>query len=73
MDNNKEFKKLLNNLPDSEYVGLGNPGAQILFIGKEAGTEIGTEIYHGSVKSWKDMTFNYAERFKPEEAKLRNL
>lgn len=70
MENNK-FDELLKNLSENEYVGLGNPYSKILFIGKEAGAEIGTEIYHGSVKAWKEKN-NYAKRFL-SESNLRNL
>lgn len=73
MNYNKKFKELLDILPENEIVGLGNPNSKILFIGKEPGTEIDTEIYHGNVKSWKEMTFNYAKRFIPKEPNLRNL
>jgi|GEM_PF-833666 len=78
MNYNKKFKELLDTLPENEIVGLGNPNSKILFIGKEPGTEIDTEIYHGSVKSWKEMKHNYAKRFvpdpkNPKESKLRHL
>lgn len=70
---NKNFEELLETLPKNEYVGLGNPNAKILFIGKEAGIEIGTEIFHGNTKSWKDKEFDYSKRFIPQEPNLRNL
>lgn len=73
MEYNKNFEVLLETLPDNEYVGLGNPNAKILFIGKEAGIDIGSEIFHGNTKSWKDNVFNYSKRFIPEEPNLRNL
>ncbi len=73
MQNKKQlFNNLLDELKDKDYIGLGNPNAKILFIGKEAGAEIGTEIYHGSVKSWKDNNTKYYERYSAEN-NLRNL
>lgn len=57
--NNENFEQLLNQLSDNDYIGLGCINAKILFIGKEAGEEIGTEIHHGSFKSWKEGN-NYA-------------
>lgn len=71
MEQNEHLEKLLNLLHDDDYIGLGNPNAKILFIGKEAGTKIGTKIFHGSVKSWKEKN-NYHERY-PAENNLRNL
>lgn len=73
MEFNKNFEELLETLPDKEYVGLGNPNAKILFIGKEAGIEIGTEIFHGNIKSWKVKEFDYSKRYIPTEPNLRNL
>jgi hypothetical protein len=73
MEYNKSFELLLETLPDNEYIGLGNPNAKILFIGKEAGIAIGTEIFHGNTKSWKDKVFDYSKRDIPTEPHLRNL
>lgn len=73
MEYNKNFEELLETLPDNEYIGLGNPNSKILFIGKEAGTEIGTEIFHGNAKSWKVKEFDYSKRYIPSEPNLRNL
>ena len=73
MEYNKNFKELLETLPDSEYVGLGNPNSKILFIGKEAGSEIGVEICHGNAKSWKNKEFDYSKRYIPSEPNMRNL
>jgi len=72
MDINENFKKLLEKLDSDDYVGLGNPNSKILFIGKEAGTNIDEEIFHGSAKSW--ITGNdYSLRYEPTETKIRNL
>lgn len=73
MKKNKNFEEILNTINENQYIGLGNPNAKILFIGKEAGTEIQTKIYHGSVKSWKEKEFNYFKKYIPKEKKLRNL
>ncbi len=67
------LEELLQRISENQYVGLGNPNAKILFIGKEAGAEIEEEIYHGSVKSWREKKFNYSERYTPKEEKIRNL
>ena len=73
MKENQYFEDILNTINENQYIGLGYPNAKILFIGKEAGTEIETKIYHGSVKSWKEKEFNYFEKYIPKEKKLRNL
>jgi hypothetical protein len=73
MTSNLLFENLLNEIDEKQYIGLGNPNAKILFIGKEAGTEIKTEIFHGGVKSWKEKEFDYSKRYIPEDKKFRNL
>lgn len=73
MKENLYLEELLQTISEKQYIGLGNPNAKILFIGKEAGAEIEEEIFHGSVKSWKEKAFNYSERYIPKEAKIRNL
>lgn len=73
MKQNKHFEELLNSTHYNQYIGLGNPNAKMLFIGKEAGAEIGTEMFHGSAKSWKEKEFKYYKRYVPVEKKLRNL
>ncbi len=42
-------------------------------MGKEAGAKIGTKIFRGSAKFWKEKEFKYYKRYVPEEKKLRNL
>lgn len=69
----KHFEELLSKLPAKDYIGLGNPQAKILFIGKEPGVEIETQIYHGSTESWKDRKNDYSKRYIPTESNLRNL
>lgn len=73
MKENLNLEELLQTIPENQYIGLGNPNAKILFIGKEAGAEIETEMFHGSAKSWKEKEFNYSEKYVPKETKIRNL
>ncbi len=70
---NKLLDDLLLSIPENQYIGLGNPNSKILFIGKEAGAEIETEMFHGNAKSWKEKDFNYSEKYVPKETKFRNL
>ena len=72
MKHTNEFKKLIDeNINDEQYIGLGNPNAKILFVGKEAGLEIGTKLIDGSAKSWKEHN-DYSIRYFPVEEKLKN-
>lgn len=73
MKENTFLEELLKTIPENQYIGLGNPNSKILFIGKEAGAPIETEMFHGSTKSWKEKEFNYAEKYIPKEIKIRNL
>ncbi|UPQ78967.1 hypothetical protein M0M57_15275 [Flavobacterium azooxidireducens] len=73
MKENKCFEELLENISEKQYIGLGNPNAKILFIGKEAGADSELEMFHGSFKSWKEKKFNYSARYIPNEVKNRNL
>ncbi len=67
----KEFNSLIDqSIEHKQYVGLGNPNAKILFVGKEAGLEIGTEMFHGSAESCKEN--DYSLRYIPEEKKIRS-
>jgi hypothetical protein len=70
---NVYFNELKEKLPENYYLGLGNPDSSILVISKEAGEEIGTESYHGTVKNWNETVYNYTKKFTPEDAKLLNL
>ncbi len=70
---NSEFENLLQRIDEEQYIGLGNPNAKILFIGKEAGLGIGTNNYHGSVKSWKNKEFDYSKGYIPDSKHIRNL
>ncbi|MFH6998885.1 hypothetical protein ACHRVZ_13185 [Flavobacterium sp. FlaQc-57] len=73
MTENIYLEELLKKIPKNQYIGLGNPNAKILFIGKEAGAEIETEIFHGSARSWKEKEINYSEKYIPNDPKIRNL
>lgn len=68
---NQRFIRLLDNIDNHEYVGLGNPDSNILFVGKEAAIDI--EInddfqkikeklkrLHGSKINWKSNNFDYS-------------
>lgn len=70
---NNYLEELLQELPEKEYIGLGNPNAKILFIGKEAGADSEVEMFHGNVKSWKEKEFDYSKKYIPEETKIKNL
>ena len=70
---NSEFENFLQKIDEEQYIGLGNPNAKILFIGKEAGLGIGTNIYHGTVKSWKNKEFDYSKGYIPDSKHLRNF
>lgn len=68
------FQELLENIPDNQYIGLGNPNAKILFIGKEAGIDSSIENEHGNPKSWKEKKKDYSEKYIPEKgSNIRNL
>ena len=63
-----DFQELIQTSIDNEqYVGLGNPNAKILFVGKEAGIPIGKTIIHGSGKSWEEKKIDYSERFMAKD------
>lgn len=72
MNYTKEFKELIDtSIENNQYVGLGNPNAKILIVGKEAGMPIGEAITHGSGNSWKNSKIDYSKRFMPED-KIKN-
>ncbi len=71
MNYSNEFHRLIEDCKQNkQYVGLGNPNAKILFIGKETGVDIGTQLYHGMGESWLEKKFDYSSRFRPTEAQL---
>lgn len=75
---NKKFNQLLDNIEDHEYVGLGNPNSNILFVGKEAAIDLEInddfqnikeklKTLHGSKIKWKSNNFDYSHN--PAELK----
>lgn len=71
MKHNENFEQLLNKLDETDYIGLGNPNAKILFIGKEPKGELGSELEHGCVKHWNS-GIDYSRRYEPGK-ELRHL
>src|SRR6056297_3684546 len=72
MNYTAEFERLLDNcIQNNQYVGLGNPNAKILFVGKEAGANVDTELYLGMGQSWKNKELDYSTRYIPCK-KLKN-
>ncbi|WP_316784985.1 hypothetical protein [Pedobacter frigiditerrae] len=72
MHYSKEFNELIETSIESyQYIGLGNPNAKILIVGKEAGSPIGVESTHGGGTAWKNKV-DYSTRFKPIEDNLRS-
>lgn len=68
-----EFQKLIDSSEqNNQYVGLGNPDAKILFIGKEAGIKDSSELYHGMWQSWKSKECDYSKRHIPVDEKIQN-
>ncbi len=70
----KEFQEFLVELSDDEYVGLGNPDAKILFVGKEAANNSG----EGTKEKYMEGSNDYSKSFVPNsnilsERNLRNL
>ncbi len=73
---NKDFQNFLEELKDDEYVGLGNPNAKILFVGKEAANDIGSKLSYGIKKEYT-RGIDYSESFipnpnDPDQASLRD-
>lgn len=69
---NKDFKDLVAQcVKNEQYVGLGNPNAQILFVGKEAGIDptVTEEMnkYKENAIIWHSGDSIYSEPFKPQE------
>lgn len=72
MNYSNEFNDLIECcIKENQIVGIGNPNAKILFVGKEAGIPIDEINFHGSGTSWKDTNVNYYKRF-PAESNIRN-
>lgn len=75
---NEKFNQLLDNIEAHEYVGLGNPNSNILFVGKEAAIDLEInddfqnikeklKTIHGSKIKWKSNNFDYSHN--PAELK----
>ncbi len=60
----KDFQDFLAELSDDEYVGLGNPDAKILFVGKEAANDVGSKLNHGTKRNYLEGK-DYSESFVP--------
>lgn len=79
MEYSKEFERLLKKcITTNQYVGLGNPNANILFIGKEAGFDSNDQNkardYRNNANTWNSGSNLYATAFLPElDSPLRNL
>ena len=66
MEYTKEFKILIKESKENnQYVGLGNPNAKMLFVGKEAGMEEEKQVTDGSAESWINGS-DYSIPFCPE-------
>ncbi|MDR0801343.1 hypothetical protein [Fluviicola sp.] len=74
MQYNQHLEDLLKKIESNHYVGLGNLNAKILFIGKEPGVEVGSEIYDGTARSWSEKQFDYSKSYiPPKKSSIRNL
>lgn len=72
MQYSKEFSELIEKgTQERQYIGLGNPNAKILIVGKEASSPVGLESTHGGATAWKNKV-EYYVRFNPPENDLRN-
>lgn len=73
MNYSNDFNRLIDIcIEHKQYLGLGNPSAKVLFVGKEAGCPTGSCDIHGSGESWRKNTNNYSIRFVPEEKNIKN-
>ena len=62
----EEFKNLIDDcLKNGQYVGLGCPNSKMLFVGKEARSEVGTKLVHGTAQSWQK-GHDYSRRYSPQ-------
>ncbi len=63
-----EFNKLVKkSIENNQYIGLGNPNAKILFVGKEVGISANSVVTYGSAKSWLNKDEDYSARFIPKD------
>lgn len=77
MSNNKNFTNLVEKcLEKQQFVGLGEPNAKILFIGKEAGFDANIkerkDDYNINASIWRDGNLIYSKPYQPEEKNIKN-
>lgn len=78
MEYNDNFKKLIEiALENNQYIGLGDPNAKILFIGKEAGLDPenkeNKKFYLSNALAWKANSDIFNNSYFPEtDSPLRN-
>ena len=73
MNCTNDFKKLIDIcIEHNQYLGLGNPEAKILFVGKEAGSPVDSGLKHGNGLNWRENKYEYAKRFRPVEKNMNN-
>lgn len=73
INTNQNFRNLVEKcLQTGQYVGLGNPNARILFIGKEAGMNSNSKIIDGSAQSWLNGNDYSIHELKDADIKLKN-
>lgn len=77
----KEFRNLVLNGNNENYIGIGNPNSRILIIGKEAAFDPSIESklgkYHSNAKDWQTSVENdvpscYSKAYMPKESALLN-
>jgi len=67
------FKALLKKCTEQpQYIGLGNPEAKMLFVGKEAGIDSNADNPHGWASSWLSGQNDYAKRYVPVKKHMLN-
>ncbi len=77
-DYNADFKKLIEqSLRNGQYIGLGNPNSNILFVGKEAGIDSNQDEHAKDHLSnallWSKGERGWSENDMPKDEKHRNL
>lgn len=74
---NKEFNQLISeSVENGQYIGLGNPNSNILFVGKEAGISEKQEEHETNhlvnAYKWKNGEHQYSKSYVPDDSKHRN-
>jgi hypothetical protein len=72
-----DFQELINlSLNNSFYIGLGNPNAKILIVGKESGFDpedtLAISKYLANATDWLTANHEYLKPFTPEEKSHKN-